>query len=410
MRSREGLRSARNGVHMNDRRPQFAGVWIPFEEGGGLEDPALRSLTRGRVWLVLWLWLTAWAAPHFVWQHALKVGSSWDFFPKGARLLFSDRGLHLYATAPNLQIGPLAFLVAEPLRFLGPSSGRYTAVVLLTALGPLALWLASRIEVGGAVVANGRLLLAGLVLLPVWCEVATHFAHLDDVLALLLALWALISVERRRPIVAGLLLAAAADSKPWAIAFAPLVLALAAPLRIRATLAWLGGLVVVWAPFVLADSRTLRAARFRIPTAASSSLRIFGVHAAKTPAWDRPAQLALGIAVGALAVHSGRWPAVLLAAVAARLLLDPATKPYYTSGLVVAAVVVDLWLTDRRVPVFAVSGVLLLYAVRVTGLGPQELGALRALYCLAVLSWCAWPTRSGFPSARGPRRPAALSG
>jgi hypothetical protein len=372
--------------------------------------PCYVASTRGRLWLFVWAWLIAWAAPHFVWQHSLKLGSSWNFFPKGARLLFSDRGLHLYATAPNLQIGPLAFLVAEPLRFLGPSSGRYTAVVLLTAAGPLVLWLVSRIELRGAVVANDRLLLAGLVLLPVWCELATHFAHLDDVLALLFACSTLIAIERRRPILAGLLLAAAADSKPWAIAFAPLILALAAPLRLRATLAWLGGLAIVWAPFVLADSRTLRAARFRIPTAASSSLRVFGVHAAKTPSWDRPAQLVLGIAAATLVVRSGRWPAVLLAALAARLLLDPATKSYYTSGLVVAAVVVDLWLADRRVPVFAVSALLALYAIRATGLDPHELGDLRALYCLAVLIWCAWPTRSGFPSARGPRRRVALPG
>jgi hypothetical protein len=345
-----------------------------------------------------------------VWQHALKVGSSWNFFPKGARLLFSDRGLHLYATAPNLQIGPLAFLVAEPLRYLGPSSGRYTAVVLLTALGPLTLFLASRIGFRGAVVSNGRLLLAGLVLLPVWCEVATHFAHLDDVLALLLGLWALISVGRRRPIVVGLLLAAAADSKPWAIAFAPLILALASPLRLKAALAWLGGLAIAWLPFLLADSRTMRAARFRIPTAASSSLRVFGVHAGHTPSWDRPAQILLGIAAATLVVRRGGWPAVLLAAIAARLLLDPATKPYYTSGLVVAAIVVDLWLTDRRIPAFAIGAVLLLYAVRATGLPPHELGELRALYCVFVLMWCVWPTRSGFPSAGGPRGRAAPPG
>lgn len=362
--------------------------------------------TRGRVWLALWAWLVAWAAPHFVWQHSLNLGSSWNFFPKGARLLCSDRGLHLYATAPNLQIGPLAFLVAEPMRFLGPSSGRYTAAVLLTALGPVALFLVTR----GAAVANDRLLAAGLVVLPVWCEVATRFAHLDDVLALLLSLGALLAVQRERAVVAGLLLAAAADSKPWAVAFVPLILAVAQPLRIRATLAWLAGLAIVWAPFVLADPKTLRAARFRIPTAASSSLRVFGVHAAKTPSWDRPAQLVLGLAAATLVVRSGRWPGVLLAAIAARLLLDPATKPYYTSGVVVAAVVVDLWLADRLVPVFSVSAVLLLYAIRATGLGPHELGALRALYCLAVLTWCAWPTRSGFPSARAPRPRAARSG
>ena len=357
------------GLHVRERR---------------LRRPLL-ALSQRRVWCILWAWLIAWAAPHVVWQHALKLGSSWNFFPKGARLLFSDRGLHLYAIAPNLQIGPLAFLVAEPLRFAGPSHGRYAAVALMTALGPVALFLASRLRVGGAVCDSKRLLLAGLVMLPVWCEVATHFGHLDDVLALLFGLAALIAVERRRPGAAGALLAAAAASKPWAVAFAPLLLAFARPLRTRAALVWLGGLAIAWLPFVLADSGTLRAARFRIPTSASSSLRILGVHATRTPSWDRPAQVLLGAAAAALVTRRGRWPAALLAVIATRLLLDPATKPYYTSGIAVAATVVDLWLTRRRVPIFTASAVLLLYAVRATGLSPRELGLLRAAYCFGVL-------------------------
>jgi hypothetical protein len=362
------------------------------------------------VWSGLWLWLIVWAAPHFVWQHTLKLGSSWNFFPKGARLLFSDRGLHLYATAPNLQIGPLAFVVAEPLRFLGPSSGRYVAVVLLTVLGPVALWLVTRIGFRGQEIAGSRQFLAGLVLLPVWCEVATHFAHLDDVLALLLALAALVVVERERPIVAGVLLAAAVDSKPWALAFAPLLFAVAPRLRIRGALVFVAGVAVAWAPFLLADSGTLRAARFRIPTAASSSLRVFGVEAGHTPSWDRPAQVLLGAGIAAIAVRRSRWPAVLLAAIAARLLLDPATKPYYTSGIVLAAVVADLWLTDRLAPVLATSAFVLLYVIRATGLGPHELGWIRALYCVAVLTWCVWPTRSGSPSAADPRPRAVQPG
>ena len=324
--------------------------------------------------------------------------------------MFSDRGLHLYATAPNLQIGPLAFAAAEPLRYLGPSHGRYAAVILLTALGPLALWLLSRIELGGRAIGNERLLLAGLILLPVWCELATHFAHLDDVMALLLALAALVAVARRRALLAALLLAAAAGSKPWAVAFVAVLLALPAASRLRAGVVWLGALAIVWCPFLLADSKTLRAAHFRIPTAASSSLRVFGVNDALTPSWDRPTQVALGLAAAVLAVRAGRWPAVLLAAVAARLLLDPATKSYYVAGLVVAALVVDLWLRDSPVPLFAVSGVVLLLAVRGTGLGPHLLGWLRALYCVGVLMWCAWPSRSGFPSGGAPRARAAPRG
>jgi len=46
-----------------------------------------------------------------------------------------------------------------------------------------------------------------------------------------------------------------------------------------------------------------------------------------TPSWDRAGQLLLGGAVALVAVRRGRWAAVPLAVVVARLLLDPATYP-----------------------------------------------------------------------------------
>src|SRR5450759_3366904 len=60
-----------------------------------------------------WVWMALWAAAQV--GHALV---SWHFVATGAALLSSDdpgAGLHLYATHPQLQIGPFTFLAAAPL-------------------------------------------------------------------------------------------------------------------------------------------------------------------------------------------------------------------------------------------------------------------------------------------------------
>jgi hypothetical protein len=98
--------------------------------------------------------------------------------------------------------------------------------------------------------------------------------------------------------------------------------------------------------------------------------------------------LALGTAAGWLAVRRGRWQAVVLLVIATRTLLDPGVYPYYTAGLLLGTVVVDLVLTRWRVPWFSVAAGALVYAARFTGeLAPltmAELGALRASFTVAV--------------------------
>src|SRR5262249_362030 len=44
-------------------------------------------------------------------------------------------GLHIYAHYPQLQIGPVAFVVAQVLRQFGPHQGVFVTEALLTALG-----------------------------------------------------------------------------------------------------------------------------------------------------------------------------------------------------------------------------------------------------------------------------------
>ncbi len=335
--------------------------------------------------MLLCAWAAVWVVPH-LW----RAGVSWHFFDLGSRLILAGGirggGLSLYASHPNLQIGPLAFLFAVPLRAADPWHGSVVAIVVMSALGPLLLWLVGSLRIRGAGPVERRsLAFAGLFFLPVWAELAAHFAHLDDALALTFAVLALHAVEKQRPLMSGVLLACAADCKPWAAAFVPLLLVLAPPLRLRAAIVWAAGLAVAWLPFVIATPGSLRAAAFSIPTAASSALRALGVSDPRTPAWDRPVQLGLGCLIAVLCVRAGRWPAVLFAVIAVRLLFDPQTYAYYTSGLVLAAVLVDLFLTRFRFPVYSCSAVIAVYVLRATPLDFAALGQIRAAYCIAAL-------------------------
>ncbi|MGH3380046.1 MAG: hypothetical protein ACRDP6_35480, partial [Actinoallomurus sp.] len=335
-----------------------------------------------RVWLWLWCWTALWTAIRLP-----GGGGSWHYFTQGSGLLFGDdrgQGLHLYAAHPELQIGPIAFVVATPLRLLGSWPGRTVAVLLMSLTGPLLLSSLWRLVPPHAR-RPSRLLIAGLWFLPVWAELVTHAGHLDDVLALVFGIAAMRAVARGNPIVAGLLVAAAADSKPWAAAFVPLLLALpCGSARWRAAVACALGVAVAWLPFLLYDPNTLTAARFAIPTAASSGLRALGFTDPWTPFWDRPAQLVLGCLLGAVAVVRGRWPAVILLATAARVLLDPEVYSYYTAGVLIGAVAYDLVMTNRRSPWLTIGAVAALHLARlishVAPVSLHDLGLLRVAY------------------------------
>jgi hypothetical protein len=197
------------------------------------------------------------------------------------------------------------------------------------------------------------------------------------------------AVARYQTIPAALLLAASADAKPWALAFVPLLLVLSRDRWHRAVLVWLAAVAAAWLPFVLADPRTLHAGGFSIPNVASSSLRALGVTAASTPSWDRPVQLLLGAALGVVAVRRGRWLVVPAVVLAVRMLLDPGAYPYYTAGLVLATVVLDVGWRRTRWPWVSMGVVLGLYAVRAMGpLTPtnEVLGWLRVATILCVLA------------------------
>ncbi len=361
----------------------------------------LRRVAR-HPWRVLGWWTVTWTL-----VQSGSVAGSWHYLRQGAELLLDGGragGLHLYASQPQLQIGPLSFLLAIPFGGLPPWAARYLAALAMTAVGPLALAAVVRmLPPGGRT--RRRAFIAGALLVPVWTDLGTHTGHLDDVLALGLSVLALQAMAGRRYELSALLLAAAADSKPWAAAFVAVLLVVPREHRRRALLCWLGGLAVAWGPFILADPHTLLAARFTIPNAASSALRALGVAAARTPLWDRPLQLVLGTLAGAVAVRRHRPAAVLLVAVAVRVMLDPSVYAYYTSGLVLAAVTFDLLATRLLLPWATLGAVVLVYLPRLWLLlghgGQSTAGLLRLGYTVgAVMAVLALPRSRLWPAAR----------
>jgi hypothetical protein len=303
-------------------------------------------------WLVIWLWTAAWA-----WNRWPLSGLSWHFLPTGAQALFGDSGLHLYAQHPELQIGPLAFVVTELGAPLGPAGQKVAAQLLMTAAAPLLLWLLAPLLDSDPARRRLRLVVAAVVLAPSWTDLSVRWMHLEDVIALVLAVLAVRlvglalrdeGIGRTVPL-AGLALAGAMLTKPWAVGFVPILLAL--PLRRMLTGAAVaaGATVAGWGPFLLVPG-ALAAFSPPVGVASSSGLWVLGYRGDVIPAWGRLAQLVGAPLVGALAALRGRWPGVLLAAIAVRLALDPQDLAYYAAGAVVAALVLDLLTTRWVVP------------------------------------------------------------
>jgi hypothetical protein len=295
--------------------------------------------------LVPWAGIAAWTALWVGWQ-SNPSGLSWHFFDSGSRLLFDGAGLSLYAEHPELQIGPLAFVVAAPLTALGDAA-QPVALLLMTAAGVACLY-------GIAPLVSSphrqlRVFLAGVLLMPAWTVLSVRFGHLDDVLALILAVGALRAVSARRARLAGVALGLAVAAKPWALGFLPLLLVLDRQ-RLAALGTALAGVVVSWAPFLIANPATLNALRPPVGVAPSSGLHALGYRGDAIPGWDRVGQFVLAPLAAVAPLLRGRWYGLFLVAIAVRLALDPKDNPYYVGGAALAAVVFDLLATRRLIP------------------------------------------------------------
>jgi hypothetical protein len=319
---------------------------------------AIALAKQFRTWkgLIPWVGVAAWTAL-WAWLQSNPSGLSWHFFASGSHLLFDGAGLNLYAEHPELQIGPLAFLVATPLTYLGDAA-QPVALILMTAAGPLCLaWIAPLVPGRQR---HLRVFLAAIVLVPAWTVLSVRFGHLDDVIALVLAVGALRAVAANRAALAGLALGAAVAAKPWALGFIPVLLVLDKQRLVAAGTA-LAGVIAAWAPFMIANPATVAALRPPVGVAPSSGLHALGYRGDLIPAWDRVGQFVLAPVAALVPVLRGRWPGVFLVAVAVRLAMDPKDNPYYIGGAALAAVIFDLLATRRTIPWATLVTVLLLW-------------------------------------------------
>ncbi|MGI5134431.1 MULTISPECIES: hypothetical protein [unclassified Streptomyces] len=363
-----------------------------------------------RVHLVL---LTAWTVVWFavVERHG---GFSWHYLRTGGQLLYEgpsgrgDGGLNLYAHHPELQMGPVSFLVAGLFNPFAEALGQFLAAALMSGLGLVIVVLAGR-SAAWHFLGTGtnhqrlrqRVLIAGLAFIPMWIEVSVRFGHLDDVLALFFTALAVQSLTRGNAAATGVLLGLAMDSKPTALAFLPLLLALPRHQWSRAGL-WCAALVaVVWLPFFVGAPHTFAAAQFTIPNQPASALRWLGVGDPRTPPWDRPAQAALGLALGCAAVWRGRWPAVVLLGANARIVLDPSVYTYYTASVLLGTLLWDVIGQRRLVPWWSWIGLLTLYGSVFVVPDDSARGLIRLGFVAVSTAYVLfWPLRD-----RGDRRP-----
>lgn len=349
--------------------------------------------------------------------YAPRGGKSWHFFTLGSAQLFGGpAGLHLYPDFPQLQIGPVAFAVAEVLRFLGPHQGLAAAQIALTAMG---LFVVDQVIVIALAVRPGlaerpaalrtTILVGGAVFMAGWSGLSDTFTHVDDAVALVLTALAVRAAVSERPLLVGLCVGLAADSKPWALVFLPLVLMMPARTWARGVASAAATVAVAWLPFVIADPRTLSAtSSFTIRNMAGSALRALGVSAPRTPSWDRAAQMLAGWALSAASVRRGRWPAVILLGVGARIALDPANWGYYTAGVLLGALLWDLLGTEKPVPLWTIISFAALNGIHVVSHDDALLGGLRLSLVIAftgiILLGPPWQRRA--PGRHTAPRPA----
>jgi hypothetical protein len=324
------------------------------------------------------------AQVHF--QHAAL---SWHYFLTGAHVLLSPGGLHVYASHPELQIGPLALVAAVPLALLPPVMGMRIAVLVMIAIGVATLCEVHRLVRPSSRRARTAWWTAAVILTVGWSELAVHYGHLDDALALYAIVLGLRLWRDGNPYLSAIALALAVDAKPWAVPLVAVVFLSARRLWLPLLAVWSAVVAVAWLPFVIADPQTVAVAHYAIPVETASTLHLLAPLSAGTPAWCRPAQLAGGLVLALVAVAFRRWSALLLGVFVIRLALDPSVKTYYDIELLLATAIVDLTLGRDRIPwltaiaavtvygsAYAFPGSILQSVVRTAGLVGLLVGAV----------------------------------
>ncbi|GAB3806660.1 hypothetical protein GCM10028798_29870 [Humibacter antri] len=316
----------------------------------------VRLLGRRPV-LTLVIFVIAAAAPHLT-----AAPISWRFFRTAGRIVLDGNLLTAYASHPDLQFGPLTFLVSAPLAALPNAAGSAVAVAIMLALGVITLDMLRRaLPIATARAAACWWIGAGIASLA-WAELAVRYGHLDDALALALIAGALLAHRRQHPILVAVLLGLSVDAKPWAVPLVALVFLSPRRTWLPSLSLWALVIGACWGPFLVDTLHSMNAAAYAIPVDQASSLTLLPFTGSTTPWWCRSAQIGIGLILALIAVRGRSMGGVLLATFAVRLVLDPSVKAYYDVELLIAALVCDLTLHRERLPWFTLLAAAAVYA------------------------------------------------
>lgn len=368
-----------------------------------LESPIVVRAVRART--IIWLFVLAAVAARYVG----RSDGDWEEIFDATGLLFGVHGpihhlpggLHLYASYPEFQFGPLALIAAVPLWAAGWSA-RWLAAVTMLGIGWASLVLIDRAASGTGGIAGtdvgaarparvepaelGRLV-GGVVAAVAWVPLAARYLHIDDALAVLAIVGAVVAIRCERGVLAGLLVGAAIGCKPWAAPMMPMLAGLPRTQWRRAAAAAVAATAAVWLPFLIAAPSMVRAGSPQVDVSDASVLRLFGVPGGIGPGWVRPVQLVVAGVCATVAATRGRWTGVALVVLAVRILVDPGTFEYYTSALVIAALVWDTVARSSAVPVATVSAVLALDLAEVVVASATARAVLRLGAVLGLVGW-----------------------
>ncbi len=317
--------------------------------------------------------------------HLGTVPISWRFFHLAGSLVTSGTVLQTYSANPELQFGPLTFLVCAPLSALPWSVGRAASVVVMLVLGVVTLLLVRSVLQIDDLRSSAVWWMAAAIALVAWGELAIRYGHLDDAIALTLIAAALHAQHRSRPGTAAILLAASVDAKPWAVPLVVLLLLEERRLWPRLLGLWTAVIAVCWLPFLIFGLHSVHAAQFSIPIEPASALALLPIVDRTTPWWCRPAQLLLGVLLSFIAVRRRSPAAAVVAFFAVRLGLDPSVKGYYDIELILGTALCDLTLHRSRLPWFTILATATVYAPTylLTGV-PQIHAWVRTVGLIAV--------------------------
>ena len=317
----------------------------------------------------------------------------WEFFRRGTGALLgrpilgSPGGVHLYASRPDIQIGPLALVAALPFRVLprplDVDVARVVMCLVLLVIIAMTESICSGLDVPERIIARVALI-GGALAVPAWVTVAVTEVHLDDVMVVGFTTAAVLFTARKKPMWAAAAVGLAVACKPWGIVVIALLLQPGLRHTLRSCAVAVGVAIVWWLPF-LTDPRTVTALwRFRLDVSANSGLALLGVGPGLMPGWARPAQLVTGVLLGVLASRRGHWIGVPLVGFAVRVALDPSTFAYYEAAPIIGALIWDMsrtrsgvpWVTGIAVAGFAIS----------SSVGNDLLSAaVHALTCVALV-------------------------